>query len=154
MAKKHKDGGLSLIWSLGQMYSEGSRTQLMKSKKSCNQSRQKQPESLWMHRSSGWVYQNVLIIWFKKDAFSRSLRKIRSSHTVASRRNKQSFTVDPSNGKVVPETQLKSLHWGHFDFMNHWNVVWSLKPCLSSSCAIGLFCVDVERLPIQQLKIW
>src|SRR4028119_1118618 len=59
----------------------------------------KQPGFAWMNQVSSRVYQNALIDL--KDAFNRYGSGKSAHPTFASRRNKQSFTVDSSNGKVV-----------------------------------------------------
>jgi putative transposase len=115
----------------------------------------KQPEFAWMNQLSSRVYQNALIDL--KDAFSR-YRSGKSGHpTFASRRNKQSFTVDSSNGKVVlcAGNTIKIPTLGTFRL--HEPLECSLVSQTFTLSKEGShwfvsFCVDVERLPIQQLQ--
>ncbi len=141
-----------------QMYSEGKFSDskvINEVKKVLTNRVKKQPEFAWMNQLSSRVYQNALIDL--KDAFSR-YRSGKSGHpTFASRRNKQSFTVDSSNGKVVLSAgnTIKIPTLGTFRL--HEPLACSFVSQTFTLSKEGShwfvsFCVDVERLPIQQLQ--
>ena len=115
----------------------------------------KQPEFAWMNQLSSRVYQNALIDL--KNAFSR-YRSGKSDHpTFARRRNKQSFTVDSSNEKVVLSAgnTIKIPTQGTFRLHEPLEcsfVSQTFTLSKEGSHWFVSFCVDVERLPIQQLQ--
>src|SRR4028119_1579560 len=141
-----------------QMYSEGKFSDskvINEVKKVLTNRVKKQPEFAWMNQLSSRVYQNALIDL--KDAFSR-YRSGKSGHpTFASRRNKQSFTVDSSNGKVVLSAgnTIKIPTLGTFRLHEPLECSFVSQTFTLSKEAshwFVSFCVDVERLPIQQLQ--
>jgi len=141
-----------------QMYSEGKFSDskvINEVKKVLTNRVKKQPEFAWMNQLSSRVYQNALIDL--KDAFSR-YRSGKSGHpTFASRRNKQSFTVDSSNGKVVLSAgnTIKIPTLGTFRLHEPLEcsfVSQTFTLSKEGSHWFVSFCVDVERLPIQQLQ--
>jgi putative transposase len=113
----------------------------------------KQPECAWMHQLSSRVYQNALIDL--KEAFSR-YRSGSSCHPkFASRRDRQSFTVDSSNGKVwlcagntikIPTLGTFRLH----EPLECSFVTQTFTLAKEGSHWFVYFCVDAERLPVQQ----
>src|SRR4028118_2123450 len=108
-----------------------------------------------MNQLSSRVYQNALIDL--KDAFSR-YRLGQSGHTTfASRRWGQSFTVDSSKGKVVLDAgyTIKIPTLGTFRLHEPWNcglVSQTFTISKEGSRWFVSFCVDGERLPVQQPK--
>src|SRR4028119_2079407 len=141
-----------------QMYSEGKFSDskvVNEIKKIISDRVKKQPGLAGMNQLSSRVYQNALIDL--KDAFSR-YRLGKSGHpTFASRRWGQSFTVDSSKGKVVLDAgyTIKIPTLGTFRLHE------PLDCCLVSqtftiskegSRWFVSFCVDAERLPVQQPK--
>jgi putative transposase len=108
-----------------------------------------------MNQLSSRVYQNALIDL--KDAFSR-YRFGQSGHpTFASRRSGQSFTVDSSKGKVVLDAgyTIKIPTLGTFRLHEPWDCGWVSQTFTISkegSRWLVSFCVDAERLPVQQPK--
>jgi putative transposase len=113
----------------------------------------KQPECAWMNQLSSRVYQNALIDL--SQAFSR-YRLGKAGHPkFASRRDGQSFTVDSSNGKVLLSAgnTIKIPTLGTFRLHEP-------LPCGFASQTFTIskegkrwfvsFCVDAQRLPIQQ----
>ncbi|MEG4031123.1 MULTISPECIES: RNA-guided endonuclease TnpB family protein [unclassified Microcoleus] len=139
-----------------QMYSEGKLRDskvINEIKKVLTNYVKKQPEFAWMNQLSSRVYQNALIDL--KDAFSR-YRSGSSGHPkFASRRSGQSFTVDSSNGKVLLNAgnTVKIPTLGTFR-------LYEALDCsfISQTFTISKegnrwfvsFCVDAERLPVQQ----
>jgi len=141
-----------------QMYSEGKFSDskvINEVKKVLTNRVKKQPEFAGMNQLSSRVYQNALIDL--KNAFSR-YRSGKSGHpTFASRRNKQSFTVDSSNGKVVLSAgnTIKIPTQGTFRLHEPLECSFVSQTFTLSKEAshwFVSFCVDVERLPIQQLQ--
>ncbi|MEG4346417.1 RNA-guided endonuclease TnpB family protein [Microcoleus sp. A003_D6] len=141
-----------------QMYSEGKFSYskvINEVKKVLTDRVKKQPEFAWMNQLSGRVYQNALIDL--KDAFSK-YRSGKSGHpTFASRRNKQSFIVDASNGKVVLSAgntikipTLKTFRLHEPLECSFFSQTFTLSK--EGSHWFVSFCVNVERLPIQQLQ--
>jgi len=115
----------------------------------------KQPGFAWMNQLSSRVYQNALIDL--KDAFNRYGSGKSAHPTFASRREGQSFTVDSSSPKVVQNAgnTIKIPRVG--TFQGHEPLESGL---LSQTFTISKegsrwfvsFCVDAERLPVQQLQ--
>ena len=139
-----------------QMYSEGKLTDskvLNEVKKVLTNYVKKQPEFAWMNQLSSRVYQNALIDL--KDAFSR-YRSGKAGHPkFASRRDGQSFTVDSSNRKVwlcagntikIPTLGTFRLH----EPLECCFVTQTFTLAKEGSHWFVSFCVDAERLPVQQ----
>jgi len=139
-----------------QMYSEGKLSEskvLNEVKKVLTNHVKKQPEFAWMNQLSSRVYQNALIDL--KEAFSR-YRSGKAGHPkFASRRHGQSFTVDSSNGKVLLSAgkTIKIPTLGTFRLHEPLECGY-----LSQTFTISKegsrwfisFCVDAERLPVEQ----
>ena len=139
-----------------QMYSEGKFTDskvLNEVKKVLTNYVKKQPEFGWMNQLSSRVYQNALIDL--KDAFSR-YRSGKAGHPkFASRRDGQSFTVDSSNGKVLLNagSTIKIPTLGTFRLYEPLEcgyVSQTITISKEGSRWFLSFCVDAERLPVQQ----
>ena len=139
-----------------QMYSEGKFTDkkvINEVKKVLTNYVKKQPEFGWMNQLSSRVYQNALIDL--KDAFSR-YRSGSSGHPkFASRRDGQSFTVDSSNGKVLLNAgkTIKILTLGTFQLFEPLECSFVSQTFTISKEGnrwFVSFCVDAERLPVQQ----
>lgn len=115
----------------------------------------KKPGFAGMNQWSSRVYQNALIDL--KDAFSR-YRLGQSGHpTLASRRFGQSFTVDSSKGKVVLDAgyTIKIPTLGTFRLPEPLDcglVSQTFTISKEGSRWFVSFCVDAERLPVQQSK--
>jgi putative transposase len=115
----------------------------------------KQPGFAQMNQLSSRVYQNALIDL--KDAFSR-YRFGQSDHpTLASRHSGQSFRVDSSKGKVVLDAgyTIKIPKIGTFRLHEPWDgglVSQTFTISKEGSLWWVSFCVDAERLPVQQPK--
>jgi len=150
-----------VVFNLGlslrvQMYGEGNFSDskvIGEVKKVLTNHVKKQPECAWMNQLSSRVYQNALIDL--KEAFSR-YRLGKAGHPkFASRRDGQSFTVDSSNGKVLLSAgnTIKIPTLGTFRLHEP-------LPCRFASQTFTIskegnrwfvsFCVDAQRLPIQQ----
>jgi putative transposase len=139
-----------------QMYNEGKFTDskvINEVKKVLTNYVKKKPEFGWMNQLSSRVYQNALIDL--KDAFSR-YRSGKAGHPkFASRRDGQSFTVDSSNGKVLltAGNTIKIPTLGTFRLFEPLEC-----SLISQTFTISKegnrwsvsFCVDAERLPVQQ----
>jgi putative transposase len=141
-----------------QMYSEGKFTDskvLNEAKKVLTNYVKKQPEFAWMNQLSSRVYQNALIDL--KDAFSR-YRSGKAGHPrFASRRDGQSFTVDSSNGKVLLNagSTIKIPTLGTFRLYEPLEcsfVSQTFTISKKGSRWFVSFCVDAERLPVQQTQ--
>jgi putative transposase len=139
-----------------QMYSEGKLTDskvINEIKKVLTNYVKKQPEFAWMNQLSSRVYQNALIDL--KDAFSR-YRSGSSGHPkFASRRDGQSFTVDSSNGKVLLNAgnTIKIPTLGTFRLYEALDCSFISQTFTISKGGnrwFVSFCVDAERLPVQQ----
>jgi putative transposase len=115
----------------------------------------KQPGFAWMNQLSSRVYQNALIDL--KDAFNR-YRSEKSGHArFASRRDSQSFTVDPSSPLVVMNAgnTIKIPTVGTFqghEPLESGFVSQTFTRSKEGSRWFVSFCVDAERLPVQQLQ--
>jgi putative transposase len=113
----------------------------------------KKPEFAWMNQLSSRVYQNALIDL--KDAFSR-YRSGKAGHPrFASRRDGQSFTVDSSHGKVLLAAgkTIKIPTLGNFRLCEPLEcgfVSQTFTISKKGSRWFVSFCVDAERLPVQQ----
>ena len=141
-----------------QMYSEGKFTDskvLNEVKKVLTNHVKKKPEFGWMNQLSSRVYQNALIDL--KDAFSR-YRSGKAGHPrFASRRDGQSFTVDSSNGKVLLNagSTIKIPTLGTFRLYEPLECSFGSQTFTISkegSRWFVSFCVDAERLPVQQTQ--
>jgi putative transposase len=139
-----------------QMYSEGKLSDskvLNEVKKVLTNHVKKQPEFAWMNQLSSRVYQNALIDL--KDAFSR-YRSGKAGHPkFASRRHGQSFTVDSSNGKVLLSAgkTIKIPTLGTFRLhepLECGYVSQTFTISKEGSRWFISFCVDAERLPVEQ----
>jgi putative transposase len=113
----------------------------------------KQSEFAWMNQLSSRLYQNALIDI--KDAFSR-YRSGKAAHPkFASRRNGQSFRVDSSNGKVLLSAgkTIKIPTLGTFRLdepLECGYVSQTFTISKEGSRWFISFCVDAERLPVEQ----
>jgi len=141
-----------------QMYSEGKFSDskvINEIKKLLTDRVKKQPGLAGMNQLSSRLYQNALIDL--KDAFSR-YRLGKSGHpTFASRRWGQSFTVDSSKGKVVLDAgyTIKIPALGTFRLHEPLDcgvVSQTFTISKEGSRWFVSFCVDGERLPVQQPK--
>ncbi|MEG4252210.1 RNA-guided endonuclease TnpB family protein [Microcoleus sp. Pol10D4] len=139
-----------------QMYSEGKLTDskvLNEVKKVLTNHVKKQPEFAWMNQLSSRVYQNALIDL--KDAFSR-YRLGKAGHPkFASRRNGQCFRVDSSKGKVLLSAgnTIKMPTLGTFRPrvpLECGYVSQTFTISKKGSRWFVSFCVDAERLPVEQ----
>ena len=139
-----------------QMYSEGKFTDskvINEVKKVLTNYVKKKPKFGWMNQLSSRVYQNALIDL--KDAFSR-YRSGKAGHPrFASRRDGQSFTVDSSNGKVLLNagSTIKIPTLGTFRLyepLESGFVSQTFTISKEGSRWFVSFCVDAERLPVQQ----
>jgi putative transposase len=139
-----------------QMYSEGKFTDskvINEVKKVLTNYVKKKPEFGWMNQLSSRVYQNALIDL--KDAFSRYRSGASGHPKFASRRDGQSFTVDSSNGKVLLNAgnTIKIPTLGTFRLFEPLE-----SSLISQTFTISKegnrwfvsFCIDAERLPVQQ----
>ncbi len=139
-----------------QMYSEGKFTDskvINEVKKVLTNYVKKKPEFGWMNQLSSRVYQNALIDL--KDAFSRSRSGSSGHPKFASRRDGQSFTVDSSNGKVLLNAgnTIKIPTLGTFRLFEPLEcslVSQTFTISKEGNRWFVSFCVDVERLPVQQ----
>ena len=139
-----------------QMYSEGKPTDskvINEVKKVLTNHVKKQPEFAWMNQLSSRVYQNALIDL--SHAFSR-YRSGKAGHPkFASRRSGQSFTVDASNGKVLlpAGNTIKIPTLGTFRLHEPLEcsfVSQTFTIAKEGSHWFVSFCVDAQRLPVQQ----
>ncbi|MEG3976196.1 transposase [Microcoleus sp. herbarium8] len=139
-----------------QMYGEGKFSDskvISEVKKVLTNYVKKQPEFAWMNQLSSRVYQNALIDL--KEAFSR-YRSGKGGHPkFASRRSGQSFTVDSSNGKVLltAGNTIKIPTLGTFRLYEPLEcgfVSQTFTISKEGSHWFVSFCVDAERLPVQQ----
>jgi len=116
----------------------------------------KQPGLAWMNQLSSRVYQNALIDL--KDAFNRYRSSNEWGHpTFASRRDGQSFTVDSSSPLVVLNAgnTIKIPTVGTFqghEPLESGFVSQTFTISKEGSRWFVSFCVDAERLPVQQLQ--
>jgi putative transposase len=115
----------------------------------------KQPEFAWMNQLSSRVYQNALIDL--KDAFNRYRSSKWGNPTCASRRDGQSFTVDSSSPLVVLNAgnTIKIPTLGTFqghEPLECGFVAQTFTRSKEGSRWFVSFCVDAERLPVQQLQ--
>ena len=115
----------------------------------------KQPGFAWMNQLSSRVYQNALIDL--KDAFNRYGSGKSAHPTFASRRDGQSFTVDSSSPKVVQNAgnTIKIPTVGTFqghEPLESGFVSQTFTISKEGSRWFVSFCVDAERLPVQQLQ--
>ncbi len=140
------------------MYSDGKLSDskaIDKVKKILTNHVKKQPEFAWMNQLSSRVYQNAFIDL--KNAFSR-YRSGKAGHPkFASRRNGQSFTVDSSNGKVLLRAgkTIKIPTLGTFRLYEALECGYVSQTFTFSKGGTRWFisfCVDAERLPVQQPK--
>ncbi len=140
------------------MYSDGKLSDskaIDKVKKVLTNHVKKQPEFAWMNQLSSRVYQNAFIDL--KNAFSR-YRSGKAGHPkFASRRNGQSFTVDSSNGKIQLRAgkTIKIPTLGTFRLYEALECGYVSQTFTFSKGGTRWFisfCVDAERLPVQQPK--
>jgi len=115
----------------------------------------KQPGFAWMNQLSSRVYQNALIDL--KDAFNGYGSGKPDHPTFASRRDGQSFTVDSSSPKVVMNVgnTIKIPTVGTFqghEPRERGFVSQTFTISKEGSRWFVSFCVDAERLPVQQLQ--
>jgi len=139
-----------------QMYGEGQFTDskvINEIKKVLTNYVKKQPEFAWMNQLSSRVYQNALIDL--KDAFSRARSGSSGHPKFASRRDGQSFTVDSSNGKVLLNAGniIKIPTLGTFrldEALDCSFISQTFTISKEGNRWFVSFCVDAERLPVQQ----
>jgi len=115
----------------------------------------KQPGLAGMNPLSSRVYQNALIDL--KDAFNRYRSSMWGHPTFASRRDGQSFTVDSSSPLVVMNAgnTIKIPTVGTFpghEPLESGFVSQTFTRSKEGSRWFVSFCVDAERLPVQQLQ--
>src|SRR4028119_1311494 len=115
----------------------------------------KQPGFAWMNQLSSRVYQNALIDL--KDAFNRYRSSMWGHPTFASRRDGQSFTVDSSSPLVVLNAgnTIKIPTVGTFQGHEPLECGLVSQPFTLSkegSRWFVSFCVDAERLSVQQTQ--
>jgi len=115
----------------------------------------KQPGFAWINQLSSRVYQKALIDL--KDAFNGYRSSLSGHPTFASRRDSESLTVDSSNPKVVVNggNTIKIPTVG--TFQGHEPLECGLVSQTFTISKEGSrwfvsFCVDAERLPVQQLQ--
>ena len=141
-----------------QMYGKGKFSgskQINEIKKLLTDRVKKKPGFAGINQLSSRVYQNALIDL--KDAFSR-YRLGQSGHpTFASRRSRQSFTVDSSKAKVVLDAgytiKIPTLGtFRHQEPLDCGLVSQTFTISKEGSRWFVSFCVDAERLPIEQPK--
>ena len=142
-----------------QMYGKGKFSgskQINEIKKLLTDRVKKKPGFAGINQLSSRVYQNALIDL--KDAFSR-YRLGQSGHpTFASRRSRQSFTVDSSKAKVVLEARytIKIPKLGTFRLHQPLDCALVFQQTFTISKEgsrwFVSFCVDAERLPVQKPK--
>jgi putative transposase len=141
-----------------QMYGKGKFSgskQINEIKKLLTDLVKKKPGFAGINQLSSRVYQNALIDL--KDAFSR-YRLGQSGHpTFASRRSRQSFRVDSSKAKVVLDAgytiKIPTLGtFRHQEPLDCGLVSQTFTISKEGSRWFVSFCVDAERLPIQQPK--
>ena len=115
----------------------------------------KQPGLAGMNQFSSRVYQNALMDL--KDAFNRYRSSMWGHPTFASRRDGQSFTVDSSSPKVLLNAgnTIKIPTLGTFQLhepLKSGFVSRTFTISKEGSRWFVSFCVDAERLPVQQLQ--
>src|SRR4028119_2105681 len=115
----------------------------------------KQPGFAWMNQLSSRVYQKALIDL--KDAFNRYRSSMWDHPTFASRRDGQSFTVDSSSPKVVQNAgnTIKIPTVGTFqghESLECGFVSQTFTISKEGSRWFVSFCVDAERLSVQQTQ--
>jgi putative transposase len=115
----------------------------------------KQPGFASMNQLSSRVYQNAFIDL--KDAFNRYRSEKSGCARFASRRDGQSFTVDSSSPKVVMNAgnTIKIPTLGTFqghEPLESGFVSQTFTRSKEGSRWLVSFCVDAERLPVQQLQ--
>ena len=115
----------------------------------------KQPGFAWMNQLSSRVYQNALIDL--KDAFNRYGSGKSAHPTFASRRDGPSFTVDSSSplvvqnaGNTIKIPTVRTFQ-GH-EPLECGFVSQTFTISKEGSRWFVSFCVDAERLPVQQLQ--
>jgi putative transposase len=113
----------------------------------------KRPENAWMNQMSSRVYQNALMDL--SEAFSRYRKGLAAHPTFAKKKDKQSFTVDSSNGKIVVKvgSKIKIPTLGTFRLEENLNTSHVSQTFTISRTAdrwFVSFCVDAERLPVKQ----
>lgn len=113
----------------------------------------KRPENAWMNQMSSRVYQNALIDL--SDAFSRYRKGIAAHPTFAKKKDKQSFTVDNSSGKMLVKAgnKIKIPTLGAFRLEESLNCSYVSQTFTISRTAdrwFVSFCVDADRLPVAQ----
>jgi putative transposase len=141
-----------------EMYSDGKLSDskaIDKVKKVLTNHVKKQREFAWMNQLSSRVYQNALI--GLKKAFSRYRSRKAGHPKFASRRNGQSFTVDSSNGKVLLRAgktiKIPTLRtFRLYEALECGYVSQTFTSSKGGSRWFISFCVDAERLPVQQPK--
>src|SRR4028118_420883 len=115
----------------------------------------KQPGFAWMNQLSSRVYQKALIDL--KDAFNRYRSSLSGHPTFASRRDSESLTVDSSNPKVVLNAgntikiPTVGTSQGH-EPLECGLVSQTFILSKEGSRWFVSFCVNAERLPVQQLQ--
>lgn len=113
----------------------------------------KRPENAWMNELSSRVYQNALRDL--NDAFSRFRKGLAKHPTFASRKDGQSFTVDNANGKSVLTvgSKIKIPTLGTFRLhepLDKRYVTQTFNLTKEGKNWFVSFCVDADRLPVNQ----
>jgi putative transposase len=114
----------------------------------------KAPGNEWMNKMSSRVYQNALKDL--ADAFGRYRQGLAGHPVFAKKKDGQSFTVDASNGKVLVSSGVKIKIPTLGTFRLHEPLTESYVSQTFHVSKEGdrwfvSFCVDVERLPVNQL---
>jgi len=113
----------------------------------------KRPENAWMNELSSRVYQNALRDL--NDAFIRFRKGLAKHPTFASRKDGQSFTVDNCNGKsvLVIGNKIKIPTLGTFRLhepLEERYVTQTFNLTKEGNNWFVSFCVDADRLPVNQ----
>ena len=145
--------GLSLRTQMYGRVKLGDSTVINELKKVLTNHVKKQPGFAWMNQVSSGVYQKALIDL--KDAFNRYRSSKWAHPTFSSRRDGQSFTVDSSNPKVVQNAgntikiPIVGTFQGH-ESLESGFVSQTFTISKEGSRWFVSFCVDAERLEVQQ----
>lgn len=143
--------GLALMTQLDHnQYKGSSAKKISLIKKILTNHTKRQPEFAWMNKLSSRVYQNTLSDL--TDAYSRYFKGLAEKPVFKTKKNKQSFTVDSSNGKVVLEAGkfIKIPTLGTFKLHEPLNCRYVTQTFTISKTAdrwYVSFTVDAERIP-------
>lgn len=143
--------GLSLMTQLDhKTYKGSSSKKISLIKKILTNYTKKQPEYAWTNELSSRVYQNALADL--TDSYNRYFKGQTERPVFKSKKNKQSFTVDSSNGKVVLESgnKIKIPTLGTFKLKEALDCKYVTQTFTISKQAdkwYVSFTVDAERIP-------